>query len=274
MYPRPYSLRPLAAWLLFAGSFIVGGPSRALAQSQDSAQLRDTVSVRADELSALNGEVVSAMDARPIPRALVYLVRAGKGAVTDSSGRFSIGDIPPGPDTLVIRYGGFDPQKAGLDFEPRQILGVVFILSERLFEVAELKVEVRGVDPEAQRLELRQRMGGGVYITRGQIRDRSPNVLTEMVREIPRVDVLPSGIGASTTEVVLIGYGAAACKPKYYVDGMMMDERFELNDVPVDDVELLEIYRSPAEAPTQYRRGGMRCGAILIWIREGPDELP
>jgi hypothetical protein len=260
-------LRALAPWLI-AGGLLVGGSSRALAQDQD------TVSVRSEELAGLNGEVVSAMDGKPIPRALVYLVRAASGAVTDSSGKFSIEGIPPGTDTLIIRYGGFDPQKAALEFEPRQILGVVFVLSERIFEVAELRVEVRGVDPEATRLELRQRMGGGVYITREQIRDRNPNVLTEMVREIPRVDVLPSGIGAGTTEIVLIGYGAAACKPKYYVDGLLMDENFELNNTPVDDVALLEIYRSPAEAPTQYRRGGMRCGAILIWIREGPDENP
>lgn len=266
MQLRRIPVRPLVGWIL-AAALTASGPSFALAQEPDSA------AVESDETAVLNGEVVSAIDARPILRALVYLQRTGKGAVTDSAGKFSIEGVTPGIDTLIIRYGGFDPQKAALTFEPRQILSVVFVLSERVFEVAELRVEVRGVDPEAKRLELRQRMGRGVYITREQIRDRSPNVLTQMVREIPRVDVLASGIGASTTETVLIGYGAAACKPKYYVDGLLMDENFELNDVAVDDVALLEIYRSPAEAPTEYRRGGMRCGAILIWIREGPDPI-
>jgi hypothetical protein len=96
------------------------------------------------------------------------------------------------------------------------------------------------------------------------IEEANPNLPSDMLRNIPRVEVTPYRFG---TPEVYIGTGAAACKPPFYLDGVLT-RNMEIDELDVSEIEDIEIYRGPAEVPPQFKENN-RCGALLVWTREG-----
>jgi len=227
-----------------------------------------------DTTAVLIGEVQSAMSGDPVINAIVFLRSSKLGAVTDSSGGFTIDSIPPGTDTLVIRYPGIDIQSTVMEFAAQQEVRVVFLLAEKIFQVADIEVSIRAPSVDEMILERRMRMGQGIFITRERLLEVATDRPSDALRNIPRVQVTQFGMGPIE---VFIGYGASGCPPTYLVDGTLMDDGFVLDDIELDAIELIEIYRGPSEIPTQYKQSGSsgvrrsRCGLINIRIRSGPD---
>lgn len=231
---------------------------------------------RQDTTAVLIGEVQSAMSGDPVISAIVFLRSSQRGAVTDSAGKFVLDSIPPGTDTLVIRYPGLDVQSTVIEFAPQQEVRAVFLLAEKIFQVADIEVSIRAPSVDEVNLERRMRTGQGIFITREELLKVATDRPSDALRNIPRVEVTPYGL--SKVEV-FIGSGASACPPTYMMDGTPMHDGFVLDDVELDAIELIEIYRGPSEIPTQYRQtsraqpGSRRntCGLINIRIRSGPD---
>ncbi len=224
---------------------------------------------RPDTTAVLIGEVQSAMSGDPVVNALVFLRSASRGAVTDSAGGFTIDSIPPGTDTLVIRYPGVDVQSATIEFAPQQEVRAVFLLAEKIFQVADIEVSVRrAASVDEINLQRRMRTGQGIFITRERLLELATDRPSDALRNIPRVEVTKYG---QRKIQVWIGYGSSACTPTYLVDGTPMDNNFVLDDIELDAIELIEIYRGPSEVPTQYKQMTARCGLINIRIRSGPD---
>ena len=231
---------------------------------------------RGDTTAVLIGEVQAAMSGDPVVNALVFLRSANRGAVTDSAGGFTIDSIPPGTDTLVIRYPGVDVQSTVIEFAAQQEVRAVFLLAEKIFQVADIQVSIRrAASVDEINLERRMRTGQGIFITRERLLEVATDRPSDALRNIPRVQVTQYGMGKIE---VFIGYGASGCPPTYMVDGTPMADGFVLDDIELDAIELIEIYRGPSEIPTQYRQTSSptgarrsRCGMINIRIRDGPD---
>jgi hypothetical protein len=222
-----------------------------------------------DSMAVLIGEVQSAMSGDPVVNALVFLRSANRGAVTDSAGGFTIDSIPPGIDTLVIRYPGVDVQSTVIDFTPQGEVRAVFLLAEKIFQVADLEVSIRrAASVDETNLERRMRTGQGIFITRERLLELASDRPSDALRNLPRVEV--TKYGAEKIQV-WIGRGSSACPPTYLVDGTPVAGDFVLDDIELDAIELIEIYRGPSEIPTQYRRSSKTCGLINIRIRSGPD---
>jgi outer membrane receptor for monomeric catechols len=68
---------------------------------------------------------------------------------------------------------------------------------------------------------------------------------------------------------------AAACYMSVYVDGVRIwaagsRDPPDFDQLRNNQYEGVEIYRGPAELPTQYAGTGAACGAILLWSRISP----
>ena len=239
----------------------VAAPSAA-AQEAEATQ---DVPARVDSTAALSGEVLSALTGKPMIGAHVFLKLARRGAVTDSSGEFRLENLPAGTDTIAVWYSAIEPQFKEFTLEPDRLTSAVFLVAERIFEVAELKVEVRAFSVRKDRLERRKKHGNGVYITREMIEEARPVLTTDMLRNIPRVEVEAYRFASEAVEV-RIGYGARACIPMYFLDGTEA-KYFTLDDVRPIEVEEIEIYRGPSETPTEFRKMGNNCGVIVVWTR-------
>ena len=71
------------------------------------------------------------------------------------------------------------------------------------------------------------------------------------------------------------------CLPTLYIDGILMRRGLEFDRNPspgvmpeylsdfvaAGEIAGLEVFRSPAEAPSQYTGRGNDCAVILIWTR-------
>jgi hypothetical protein len=64
--------------------------------------------------------------------------------------------------------------------------------------------------------------------------------------------------------------GLGECQVQFWLDGVPFQPLHEgriSNEIPPSEIEAVEVYRSNAETPVQFRRQGSGCGTVLIWTR-------
>lgn len=101
----------------------------------------------------------------------------------------------------------------------------------------------------------------GHYIDRAQLDASTGKRLSEIIRDLPGVRLLPSPSSA----VSAIRF--RNCQPLIWVDAVR-NVGDELDAViAIGDVEAMEVYISPGTVPAQFRDMRQPCGAILVWTR-------
>ena len=219
-----------------------------------------------DSLSSLQGQVLSRSRAEPVERAFVLLLVNGTGAMTDHEGRFVIQDVRPILDTVQIQYFGFTPAETTIQLEPGRVTNAVFLLSQSVLEVAELKVEIRRTMSGKMRgFEERRRKGFGYFITPEQIEHRQPQRSTDMLRGVPGVTVGASQ-ALGPTDVYFNRGSSGKCEPKLYLDGQPMSQ-MAFDDITAGDLMAIEIYKGASEMPAQWATGA--CGLLVVWTKDG-----
>jgi len=198
-------------------------------------------------------------------------VRAGKLLVwtrTDSTGTYHLGGLPAGKTQLQFRRLGFEPktQDVVVTTEP---LTVNVTLEQLPLEMAALITEASARVREALRdFWNRREQGYGHFITRSEIEDRHPMNLSDMMRLIPGMQLLPHSVGSQATLRFARNSGGHDCPPQYFIDGVMA-RGFNIDDMPPQDVEGIEIYPGVSTVPPQFRSivGTSACGVVAIWSR-------
>lgn len=247
-------LQKTIAAILLLGALGLGRPDEAAAQVEDT-------------LASLRGQVLSRARAEPVEQAFIFLQKAGKGGMTDEEGRFAIDGVAPGPDTVLVRYFGFEPTSTVVELQAGHITDVTLLVSNTVLEVADLKVEVRRTYTGKLRgFEERRWRGFGDFITPQQIERRQPRVTSDMLRGIAGVVVGSEQLGR--TEVYFTKGGTAGrCYPTIWVDGQPLYE-INVDDISAPDLLAIEIYQGATEMPPQWARSS--CGLIIVWTKEGP----
>ena len=57
------------------------------------------------------------------------------------------------------------------------------------------------------------------------------------------------------------------CQPYYIIDGQYQPG-FELDLIPPNDIEGIELYKGSSETPPQFNRMNAVCGVIVVWTRD------
>ena len=117
--------------------------------------------------------------------------------------------------------------------------------------------------------ERRLHSGIGHIVDEKEIQKRKPMFLTDILRTIPGIRIVPSRY---TSEDVMMQGGQAilgpgVCRPDLYVDGSRManDPTFPINSLVIaTELRAVEVYARPSTVPMQYRSLS-GCGVILIW---------
>jgi hypothetical protein len=65
--------------------------------------------------------------------------------------------------------------------------------------------------------------------------------------------------------------GTESCPLRIGVNGHLMPEEYQLDDVVVVDIVAIELYPSAATMPVQFSstRRGLSCGLAMVWTRTG-----
>ena len=220
----------------------------------------------------LRGNVVGS-NARPIPGARVSIWGTGIEAASDAEGRFSLQALPAGTHTLEVRAVGFTPTSQPVDI-------VQGAPGATEVELANLAIALDTVRVVAQRqrvftnardaaFERRLKYSTGHVIDEAEIEKRRPIVLTDLLRQVPGVLIVPGK--RSGYDVFMRGgqaiLGSGYCRPDIWIDGSRItnDELFPFDMmVQVNDVRAVEVYAHQGTVPPDLASTS-GCGVIGVW---------
>jgi len=216
------------------------------------------------------GTIVAQGSQRPLAGVEVGVATAaGKGTITDGSGRFRLTDLPGTTVVLSVRFLGFRPV---VDTVPVGTTDVRIQLTERALELNQ--VVVTGTAGGAQTREL------GTSVSVVNVADVSaqnaiPSVQGLINGRAPGVNVIQTTgqVGAgSQIRIRGVGSFSLSSTPLVYVDGVRANNQStgivsRFNDIAPDEIASIEILKGPAAA-TLYGTEAAR-GVINIITKRG-----
>jgi hypothetical protein len=214
--------------------------------------------------SVLEGRV-RGPDGVAVPAAAVELSGTPIRATSGADGRFRIAQVPPGSYPLRVSHVGFATVSDSVTVEYAATAQVTVTLSVDAVALEPITVTTRAFQLDRVGFYTRQQQFRGVFITRDQIRDMPLRVSSDLMRSIPGVQVVQGGVTGNRV------VGRLNCPFNYVVNGSPVGLGFELDEIAIDAIAALEIYRSLNEVPGEFaplsssRRGA--CGVIVIWTR-------
>lgn len=207
-------------------------------------------------------------DTAGAPLGLAQISLQGIRGTSDSAGRFALGGLTPGTATLHVRRIGFEPRDTSLELVGGRTDSLVVAL-------AMLAASLPGVTTEADALMqlrlsdfYRHRQGGmGYYFDRKELESLRVNRISDVLRRIPGIRLIPDRSGRYQVRMGRTG-GGRACPPDFWIDGVRAPF-LNVDDLPLADVEALEVYKGFPGLPPEFthRFGNPECGAVVIWTR-------
>lgn len=211
------------------------------------------------------GRVVEHGTSRGIEAVEVRVEGSDVRAITGSDGSFKLPDLPAGRYPLLTSHIGYGTRQDTIEVSYGAIMVYTIGLSPNAIQLAPIEVAVRSIVLEQQGFYERQERGFGTFLTRQSWERRHPMVSSDVLRIVPGITLARrSGIG----NVVL---DRTNCAFRYVVDGLGIGETFQIDDMPPEHIEAIEVYRGPATVPPQFRTptnsARATCGVIVIWTR-------
>lgn len=278
---HPATAAPVLALLLLAGSstpVAVAGevrvrpgadvPRSASAGLVTAAPAQPTLA-RPDTSAGLLGRVAYTDGRVPVVGALIALPELDRAERTDSVGRFRFEDLPAGRRLIRLELPDGRRTERRLRLAPDTLTRVDFRIPAEVgsLEGIHVLVAARRPDPLSG-FRRRRREERGVFLDRSQIEERQPRQVSDLFRRIPGIQVEhgdPAGPGLRMRRF------GSRCEPLIYLDGVPAPG-LRIDFLMPAELAALEVYRGAAELPLQFGRPTQRCGAIIIWTREGGRE--
>jgi hypothetical protein len=201
-----------------------------------------------------------------IPNVEVTAIKQSTTVRTDSVGKFVLA-VPSGPVDLSFRRLSFEPVSLMLMLpadDTTEVEVKLTVVAQRLSAV------IVHAPPGKLRVltefENRRKAGIGHFVTRTQIEQRHPVLLSDMLRMMPGMILTSAETGRTTLRFSRTARNN--CPPMFYVDGIQVTG-FSIDDMPPGDVEGVELYAGTAGLPPEFNkmRSTSNCGSVLIWTR-------
>ncbi len=212
---------------------------------------------------------------KPIEDVEITALKTGSTVRTDTAGAFALSALPAGSIDMSFRRLAFAPILVALRIsanDTTEIEVTLSVVAQQLTGVVTLAA------PEHRRIldafEANSKLGIGYFITRNDILERHPTMLSDMMRTVPGARLVPNNFGG--TALRFGRTGRSDCPPQFFIDGIQVSD-FGLDEMPPVDVEGIELYAGSAGLPPQYNRinSTVNCGTVVIWTRipgnDGPD---
>jgi hypothetical protein len=256
--------------------FSIPRGSAAVAVVDSAAAAANIPSVRLRHGSASVTGVVRNAQGQPLHGAQLMVWGSDVTGSTGDDGTFTLSDLPAGTQSLEARYVGYAPTRVTVDLVSNQTRSVTVTLSERTDVLDQVtvygKLNRRRIDYTGF-LQRRKTAGSGRFYTRADIAEMHPVDLTDILRRVPGLRLVPTSYFDYT---ILSSRGittnpTGTCQPALYVDGARLIDDTGLNGmIRPGDIAAIEVYAGPAGAPAQYSDGD--CGSILIWTGAEPGK--
>lgn len=203
-----------------------------------------------------------------VPGADVAIVALHRLTRSDDSGVFVLREVPAGTHVLAVRRLGFDPRSVTVVVRAPRADTLVVVLHMQPVMLPGLTVSERDM---RRRIAIedfyrRRARGPGTFVTRDEIEARHAGRVTDALREVPGIQFVRVR-GVTGVRFMNSAIQRRDCVPQVWLDGARVDN-VELDELPVSDVEGIEIYPGPSTTPAQFSPGAISsCGTIVIWSR-------
>jgi TonB-dependent Receptor Plug Domain len=222
------------------------------------------------------GHVISEENQRPLGAAEVTLRRPDgrllERVETGDDGAFEFTVTKVSAVQIQAKRLGYKGNTTPLlHFDEHRFIEVEVRLATDAILLAPLEVVVwSGVErsPLLDNYRRRLSMKLGTFITRQDIEKAHPVYVSDLLRTVPGVQLLGSGLGGRP--LVQIGRGVAkGCQTQIFLDGVRMPDA-RLDDlVDPGSVEGIEIYKGLSSIPPEFLTPDAPCGVVAVWTRRG-----
>ena len=208
----------------------------------------------------------SIRDPSGAPVAFALITVADIRGVADSTGRFSLTNLNPGSTDVLVRRRGFTPKRVSLTLVAGRADSLHVVLIAVPIELAGISTEATTMGRMAD-FERHRANGQGIYIDRAELEKRRTPRLSDVLRRMPGVRIVTDRSGRPMLRMGRSSMGRD-CPPEFWIDGIRA-QFLGVDDVPVSDIEALEVYRGPSGMPPEFnsRFTNSQCGAVIIWTR-------
>jgi hypothetical protein len=274
----PHSMRSLVSMAAVSLLFLSGRPARVDAQ-------------------VVRGSITDAAVQQPLGGVSVALLDSAGFVVatteSDRSGRFRVRARHRGVHMLRASVIGYEAaHSAPFRIGPDTVtVNLALVAAPISIDPVEVRSAARIPRLAAAGFYERQAKGYGSFVTREQIDQASPQLITDVLRSIPGVRVVNAGPDGSSFDIIMRGAATTffrgatqdgsvgtsqnrMCFPSIAIDGVVVRRGGQSGEVggwvhfvPPSDVEAVEVYPGGAGLPPQLRGNTSPCGSVLIWTR-------
>lgn len=214
---------------------------------------------------AVSGTVVDMETGEPMIGASVNIAGSKTGALVNKDGKYVISSLPEGTYDLSASMIGYEKKSKSVTIHNGEVATINFKLKPDAVEINEVKVK-GSIDRETQEIqELKRSPVAVTVIDARDFRGRDVS-LNDIVSKVAGVKVRTEG-GLGSSDRIAI-HGLEGKRIKIFVDGSPVeapDGSFGLNDIPVQLIERIEIYKGVVPA---HFGGDCLGGAVNVVIRE------
>ena len=209
--------------------------------------------------AALSGRVLGPAN-EPVVRAEVR-VRGVAGATrTDTTGWYSLGQLPAGSQILDVRRFGYEVAEVQVELRS-QAATTRDVRLRRFVATLDTMRSVAARYPEFE--QHRQRAIRGTFFGPEELAKMNPMFTSDIIQKVPAMRI--EGRGPTAKVSARRGSGRVICPPSIVVNDV---EGWSLGDVSPKDIGAIEIY-PPSDPPSIYSPWlyDKGCGTILIWTK-------
>jgi outer membrane receptor for ferrienterochelin and colicins len=226
----------------------------------------------AAQAGVLRGVVVDSADGSLIEAADVLAASVREVTRTNAKGQFTLSKLPKGQLELTVRRLGYLPQQQTIMVSggDNDSVKVVLVAQPAVLEAIAVDASERHRRQGIEDFYVRRAQGIGTYITRQQLEDLRSTQPTDALRNVPGVQLFRARNGDNTVRFTgTKSINHRDCPPNLWLDGQRMSN-MELDQIPAQDIEGIELYRGASTTPAQFWQGNSNntlCGTIVVWSR-------
>ncbi len=233
-----------------------------------------TTTTASAQTGRFRGTVQTSME-RPLSEVEVTVQELTRTTLTDSAGQFDFGALPAGSYIVRVRRIGFQAQQLALQLQADVPKDVVIVMEPGTYELPEVTVVARELKPIEYGYTHKyddffryRRLGLGYFKTRAQFGNLNPMRTADIVSGLPGIRIQHRQwerpivwVTGCTRLGVYIDGNLQRPMPPDGTSGDLLDR------VLPSQIEMVAVFRGPAEMPAEAAQFVSNDCAIMIWTR-------
>ncbi len=205
---------------------------------------------------------------QPVEGAQVSATGANAAAASNERGEFTLLVGADGPAVVRVRRLGFRPDSATVVLGNGRPAELRFTLQRIAVDLAPVTVVGRReLSGPMAGFYKRRTSSSGRFFTREEIERRNASRMSDLLRMVPSLRVIPRGMQNS------VRIRGSRCAPLIWLDGVPLSAmEFDLDSMDPSTYEGIEVYSGPASVPVEFqgnKQASSSCGTIVLWSKRG-----